>query len=267
MDMNTKQLKITACICMLYDHVDRIFPFNQLLSPLWDGLYNVGLESVAENLMTSLKYIGRLAAPIFLFCIVNGFFHTHDKKSYIKRVAITAIIAQLPYILFDFAQLRFYGLSGELTTVALNILFTMTVGLAALWFVDTSFKKKQWLIGSLGIAAACLLTTYMNMEGKYGYILILFGFYFLKDQKRWMQALCFIPLIILSRFQLVMIGFSEPQMISSIILNVFGNYLGVLIPILFYNGEKGNISKRMQLGMYAFYPIHLLILGIIGMVK
>lgn len=80
----------------------------------------------------------------------------------------------MPYILFDFAQLRSYGLSGELMDVALNILFTMTVGLAALWFVDTYFKKRQWLIGSLGIAAACLLTTYMNMEGKYGYILIIF---------------------------------------------------------------------------------------------
>lgn len=264
--MNTKQLKITACLCMLYDHFDRIFPINMALAPLWDHLYNLGMESVAYNLSHALKYIGRLAAPIFLFCIVNGFFHTHDKKLYIKRVAITAVLAQLPYILFDFACMRAYGLPGVLMNVDLNILFTMAVGLAALWFVDTHIKKKQWFISCLGFIAACLLTTTLHMEGKYGYILILFGFYFLKGKNRWLQALLFIPIVILSRYQLVM-TFTDAGMISSIILNVFGNYLGVLIPILFYNGEKGKISKRLQLGMYAFYPIHLLILGIIGMVK
>lgn len=40
--MNTKQLKMTACICMFYDHFDRIFPINQILAPLWDSLYNAG---------------------------------------------------------------------------------------------------------------------------------------------------------------------------------------------------------------------------------
>ena len=48
---------------------------------------------------------------------------------------------------------------------------------------------------------------------------------------------------------------------------IFGNYLGLLIPICFYNGQKGSISKTMQLGMYAFYPLHLLVLGMIGLLR
>ena len=96
--MNKKQLKIIACLCMFYDHLDRILPIQLLLAPLWDWLYEMGQEALIDQLFRLLNYIGRLAAPIFLFCIVDGFFHTHDKKRFIQRVAITALLAQVPYI-------------------------------------------------------------------------------------------------------------------------------------------------------------------------
>lgn len=35
--MNTKQLKIMACLCMFYDHFERIFPIGMTLAPLWDN--------------------------------------------------------------------------------------------------------------------------------------------------------------------------------------------------------------------------------------
>lgn len=267
--MNKKQLKIIACLCMFYDHLDRILPIQLLLAPLWDWLYEMGQEALIDQLFRLLNYIGRLAAPIFLFCIVDGFFHTHDKKRYIQRVAITALLAQVPYILFNMAEMHTYGAAALISEIDLNILFTLSLGLIAIWLTDTLLQCRQYLLAIISIITACLLATCLHMEGKYGYILILFAFYFLKDQKRWLQALLFIPIVILSRYRLFMQLFTETdaRMVPTVILNIFGNYLGLLIPICFYNGQKGSISKTMQLGMYAFYPLHLLVLGLIGLLR
>lgn len=162
-----------------------------------------------------------------------------------------------------------YGAAALISEIDLNILFTLSLGLIAIWLTDTLLQRRQYLLAIISIITACLLATCLHMEGKYGYILILFAFYFLKDQKRWLQALLFIPIVILSRYRLFMQLFTETdaRMVPTVILNIFGNYLGLLIPICFYNGQKGSISKTMQLGMYAFYPLHLLVLGLIGLLR
>ncbi|MBP5169373.1 MAG: TraX protein, partial [Oscillospiraceae bacterium] len=59
-------LKIIAMISMVFDHVgDMFFP-----GVMW------------------LRMIGRLALPIFSFCIAEGFAHTRDRKKYLFRIGL-----------------------------------------------------------------------------------------------------------------------------------------------------------------------------------
>lgn len=44
-----------------------------------------------------LVCIGRMAFPIFAFMIVEGYFHTHSLKNYIKRIAIGAVCSEIPF--------------------------------------------------------------------------------------------------------------------------------------------------------------------------
>ncbi|MDN6607892.1 MAG: conjugal transfer protein TraX, partial [Tetragenococcus halophilus] len=46
-----------------------------------------------------LRMIGRLAAPIMCYLISEGYFHTSNKKKYLKRLFIFALISHYPYIL------------------------------------------------------------------------------------------------------------------------------------------------------------------------
>ena len=78
---------ILSCITMLIDHVGCVF-FSG--SPVW-------------------RIIGRLAMPmpIYAYFIATGYTHTSDIGRYIKRIALIAIISQLPFmLLFDIKRLN-----------------------------------------------------------------------------------------------------------------------------------------------------------------
>ena len=55
------QLKTIALVLMVLDHIHYFFEFTGCIP-------------------TVFSMLGRLSAPLFLFCTVEGFAHTHDRK-------------------------------------------------------------------------------------------------------------------------------------------------------------------------------------------
>lgn len=84
--MSTTAIKIIALIFMTTDHIGSFLPDM----PVW------------------LHYIGRLAYPLFAFAAAWGFYHTHDKKLYMKRLykmsilmcVIDILVPQVAVVLF-----------------------------------------------------------------------------------------------------------------------------------------------------------------------
>lgn len=268
--MNYKQLKIFAVCCMVFDHVVRIFPLYWLFMPLSDALWAAGREAasdwVSNDLTLMLMFIGRMAAPVFVFGIAMGFTHTHDIKGYLRRLLVTAVIAQLPYTLFDLAELRrCYGITGSWQDTGLNILFTLALGLAALALFAHCRRHGTLWLGILTVIAAMLLGRLVPMEGGKGYVLLLFVFYLTRNLPRWQRALLFIPAVMLSRWGLMWWALTEQSAVAvqNCVLNVLGNYMGMLVTLI-YNGEKGNARTSFQQLMYAFYPAHFAILALTG---
>ncbi len=268
--MNSNQLKILALSSMFFDHFIRIFPLVDWFLPLSEWLSSIGHEDLSIWVITwiphSLVYFGRVAAPVFMFCIVEGFFHTKDIKKYILRVFAAGILSQIPYIMFDLAQDRLYGISGDWKEVSFNILFTLSLGLLSIWGFHLCRKKGHTVLGVGVVVLAGVLARVLRFEGSEGYIFLIFLFYLTRKRKVWEKALIFIPAIPLSRYRLIAYTINNPGMIPTCSLNAVGPYLGILA-IYFYNGEKGTLSKKFQWFMYAFYPLHLLFLAIIGYLK
>lgn len=268
--MNDQQLKIFAVCCMVFDHAVRIFPLYWLFAPLSDGLWAGGRDAasdwVSNDLTLLLMFIGRLAAPIFVYGIAMGFVHTHNIKGYLRRLLATAVIAQAPYTLFDLAELRrCYGIAGNWRDTGLNILFTLALGLAALAVFEYCRKQGKLHLGILTAIAAMVLARVVPMEGAEGYIFLIFVFYFTRNLPRWQRALIFIPAVMLSRWNLMRWALTEQSAnaVRNCVVNVLGNYLGMLVTLA-YNGEKGNAGKRFQRFMYAFYPAHFAVLALVG---
>ena len=272
--MNYKQLKILAVLCMVFDHVIRIFPLYRMFSPLADRLWSAGHDAAADWLLDGLPFylmlIGRLAAPIFLFCVAQGLLHTRDASRYLKRILVTAVIAQIPYVLFNLAEYRVDGIADAWVwqDTGLNICFTLALGLAALALYRRLAERGHPLSWVVVCAAATALARLLSMEGGRGYILLIFTFYLTRNRPRWQRALWFLPAVILSRWglaQWVLEDFTAGP-IRNFLLNTGGNYLGMLVTLA-YTGEKGDAGRGFQRLCYAFYPAHFALLALIGLLR
>ena len=60
-------LKEIALALMVLDHIHYFFAFTGAV-PEWFSM------------------LGRVSAPLFLFCTAEGFAHTHDRKTYLFRL-------------------------------------------------------------------------------------------------------------------------------------------------------------------------------------
>lgn len=274
--MNYKQLKIFAVCCMVFDHVVRVFPLERMLAPLGDALWRMGYAGLADWLLDDfplyLMYIGRLAAPIFIYCIAQGFTHTSDFRRYLGRIVLTAVIAQVPYTLFDLAESRLYGIEGDWRETGLNILFTLALALCVLAVHEELKKRRLPVLSPLAVVLATWLAMRLDMEGGQGYILLAYTYYITRDRPRWQRALVFLPAVILSRRGLVrwvLESLGKPEFAVALrngLLNVLGNYFGMLVT-LSDTGEKGRAGKGFQRSMYAFYPAHFAVLALAGFLR
>lgn len=274
--MNYKQLKLFAMCCMVFDHAVRIFPLGQIFAPLADLLWSRGYGGLAGWLLNDctlyIMYIGRLAAPIFIYCIAQGFAHTSNVRRYVGRVLLTAVIAQVPYTLFDLAEMRVLGVEGNWRETGLNILFTLALALCVLRAHEELKRRRLVFLSPLAVAAATWFAAWLNMEGGKGYILLAWVYYVTRTRPRWQRALLYIPAVMLSRRGLVLwvaesLGTAELSgALRNCLLNVLGNYFGMLVTLA-DNGETGRAGKGFQRFCYAFYPAHFAVLALVGFLR
>lgn len=244
--MSALVLKIIACVTMVLDHIG----------------HSCAIES--------LRIVGRLAFPIFVYLIYNGYQHTSSKWKYALRLAFFAIISQIPFNLFCYHTLW----QGEG-----NVFFTLLAALLCLWSVDIMRKHKflRWLC-LLPTALVCALYNLEWFSSDYGIkgILLILVFYFC-DKKGFgwkiLTVLGFFCAIYNSYIPscaktvyLLFLGAEQsfPSMGSWEITQAWS---ALSLPLIFaYNGKKGPspkskpLAKLCQLGFYLFYPLHMVIL-------
>ena len=91
-------LKTIALVLMVLDHIHYFLEFTGLV-PEWFSM------------------VARLSAPLFLFCTVEGFGHTHDRKRYFLRIwAIATAMGTVEFFMMYAGVLRrgdgFYPLNA-----------------------------------------------------------------------------------------------------------------------------------------------------------
>lgn len=203
--------------------------------------------------------IGRLAFPVFAFLLVEGYFHTKNLKRYLLRLLAFAVISEIPFNL-AIGSRAFYPIHQ-------NVLWTFLISLLLIHWNERANNKgnvfAQIVVGCASILSACIIGILTFVDYNHYGILTVLVFYFFRGRKWW----CYLG-------QLVCLWYINIEMMGGLgyALSLFGKdfflsqqsfALLALIPIWLYRGKQGHHSKPFQYFCYAFYPAHLLILGLL----
>ncbi|KAB2336577.1 hypothetical protein F7731_09420 [Cytobacillus depressus] len=253
--MTTTMLKIIALILMVLDHIGLFIP----------------------NTPELLRWLGRIAAPIFIFGVAIGFKHTSNHKKYLFRLYVAGF-------LMSFINLYFNSINAHTGVEITNNFFTTLFLLAWLLFLIEHKKIKYYvyfLLWQIVSTIFCVLFSeilviytrashyfYGSIFGNLffvegGITIILLGvlFYLSKTKIQLSvsySAYCLFLYIATERWG------GNPGAIA-FYLFPFAKYQWIMIfalPImLLYNGKKG---VGMKYFFYLFYPIHIIVLYLIG---
>lgn len=224
--MSGSAIKLIACICMLIDHAGAAI------------VENYAIISGSENVFFVyylMRYIGRIAFPLFAFLLAEGFVHTHSVKKYAINLFVFAFLSEIPF------DLALQG--GALEFESQNVYFTLFLGVLAMASFDYVLKIKSLpkpfsylfcaVCAAFFAAVAYFLKTDYDIYG----VLVICAAYFLRQIRTVGSVVMYIIL-----------------MIDSIVEKTA---ILAALPITLYNGKRGNGNKYF---FYFFYPVHLLIL-------
>ncbi len=208
-----------------------------------------------------LTCIGRISFPIFAFMIVEGYFRTGNLKKYIGRLLLFAVLSEIPFNLVAGSSLIY--------PIHQNVLWSFLISIGLIhWNEKAKATRKLWkrvLVGCASVLLGYIAGLLTMVDYYHAGVLTVLTFYFFRQRTWWS---CVGQLFCLWYINLEMLGGFSYE------LHLFGNTyfftrqglaLLALIPIWLYRGKQGYHNKWLQYAYYAFYPLHLLVLGVIKM--
>lgn len=194
---------------------------------------------------TVLITVGGLTFPIMAYLLVEGYVHTSNLKRYAARLAVFALIAEVPFWIF-------LGHEG-------NVLATLLGGLVVLWIFDN--VDNDWL-RTLGILAVVLVTWFCDWGGIGPVIILLF--YRLRTSHWGIAASMVLPVAlgVASILPHFMRGLATGSLVNlPFLLYYLGGNVAAIPLLMAYNGQRGAFPLKWF--FYIYYPAHIAVLGLI----
>ncbi len=230
------------------------------------------------------RILGRIAAPLFLFILVQSFRHTKSKPKFILRLWIASISVSLFNYLFNY-----YYNSITLNNIPNNIMYTFLYTVLFIFLIEklvVYFKQKNYkkcllyilfffitliptifqkninlLIYSTNnyfyiIMKHTFFPSLAEVDYKFGFVLLGILLYFLKNKNK--QILAYSVFCLLIIFMFYTNTFNFVSQIPLLNLNIFFNriqcFMILAVPfMILYNGQKGENVKYF---FYIYYLMH-----------
>ena len=192
--LNGTVLKIIAALFMVIDHAGYMF-FPKVI---W------------------IRKVGRISFPIFAFFIAEGFFYSKDRRRYLLRMLLFAVISELPF------DLAFFG---KWYWKYQNVMFSFALAILALMIFEKCRENGKWwgwTLGLLGIGGCAWASVLLKTDYSYYAVILVAVFYIFRGAGR----ICSNGAGLL--FQVL----DHPHDVQTWSILSF-------IPLMLYNGEKG----------------------------
>lgn len=257
-------LKILALIFMTFDHISA-FLWGTMDIPIW------------------FRWVGRISAPLFIYMVVEGFYHTRNRKKYMIRLYGWSVAMAIGNEIINAVVV--HPNNSIIINNIFATMFLITVYLMGIEFIREGKREKigkkigvgVGIIVGISLLSAlpfialsrgantllklCMtfIPTPLLVEGGVILIGLGIGFYLCRGKK--VALSIFYSLVCLFNFAiLASAGLTYENLF---ILNYQWLMIFALPFMLLYNGEKGRSLKHF---FYIYYPAHCYILYILGIV-
>lgn len=300
--MTSTAIKVVAIVTMFIDHVAAVFLERQLADNSKLLVKSQNYFQTIYTIDSIMRLIGRIAFPLFIFLMVQGFVYTKSRLKYALRLGLFVLISEIP---FDMAfNDSFFDMSYQ------SVFFTLLLGFLFMCLADFIYQKNippilgyiALVVNSIGLGYLLMTLlneliasfSYSTFEGVSFYAgialiaAIVAGVQLLICRKK--------PFVELSRLALSIIALAPFMFVASLLKTDYGagGVLAIAAAYAFRNRKvlclamaiivltfmnpieifsafgfipvalyNGQKGKGMKYFFYAFYPCHLLIIAVI----
>ena len=237
-------LHIIAMILMLCDH-------------LW------GTFLTKYDILTC---IGRMSFPLFASMLVEGFRHTSNRKKYVSRLFVFAVISEIPFNLMMASRL--------INPFHQNVLWSFLLGIVLMSIYDR-IKENKHVLGRLGGYAIVTVIFYLlgivTFVDYYGYGILMIALFYFTEIQMSQSVFCKMlnMAIQIAGMYWINCGMMKGLLLTFTIMGIpfkfyqQGFALLSLPLIWLYNGKQGYYNRGIKYFYYLFYPVHIAVLGVL----
>lgn len=252
---------------MLIDHFFAVI-FIEIIRRYAAAGYGTG---TLIRIQSAGRAVGRIAFILFAYLVVEGFVHTRSRRNYLLRLALFALVSEVPY------DLAFSGRAVDFT--GQNIFFTLCISVLVLTAWEWAAKNLHMLnhqeiqrdarwyacasafrcVQLCAVLAGCGTAYMLRADYQYMGVLLIFTLYILRDKPlliRIVPAACVMFLGMWSINYRRYAGIDTPEFIFRFSMReLYG--LFAFLPIALYDGHKGRQFPKAV--YYSCYPVQLLL--------
>ena len=203
----TVWLKIIALVFMFIDHAGKM---------LFPGI-------------PEMRMLGRIAFPVYVWCMVVGFHYTRSVPKYLLRVLAVGLISQ-----------PLYNIALNHTWQQPNVFLTLFLGLCALWGI----REKKYLSQIWAPAAALMLAIILKADYGWKGVLLFILLYAVQDSRPGIAAV----MVAFFMFWGTFYGLTKSLFGIPIDLNALPEFLSTLL------------SPFLRLEVYALLSLPLILI-------
>lgn len=223
-------IKYVAMFAMLLNHIATVF-----LSPdTWP--YEICLS------------VGYFTAISMIYFLVEGYGYTHSKKNYFLRLIVFGLISEIPYCLA-------FTTEGILSFCGLNMMFTLALCFGLIRAMERTKNTAVKVIVFILALAASIICDWAVLAPVYTVL-----FLWAKGSEKRKRAAFAVSTLLFGLMHFL----GGMGNIGYALLNMAGMGLAGFCILFLYNGKQAAKGRTFSKWFfYAFYPAHLLVLGVI----
>lgn len=234
--LNRDVIKYIAMFTMLLNHIATIF-----------------LET-GTPLCEIFLAVGYFTAPVMVYFLVEGYGYTHSKNRYFLRLLLFAAISEIPYCIA-------FSENDMITFCGFNMLCTLCLCFGIIWMTEHVGSRPK----RIGLTVVLVLS---SIRCDWALLAPIMTLWFIQAKKSGQKTeAAFAKSIILFAAVHFLGGigkFSFAVNVLYAVLAAAGVGLAGICIVFFYNGRRMKAGRNFSKWFfYLFYPVHLLILGII----